>query len=99
MPAEKLKAVEFRSATAAQNGRELIATAFLGDRGVAKARFGDGFPARRPRIRGFRARLDTRIPETGAASYPPTKGSGGGKQPMGKGASRWPERSFSAALL
>ena len=33
-----------------------------------------------------------------SAAYPPTKGSGGGKQPLGKGGSRCPARSFSAAL-
>jgi hypothetical protein len=32
------------------------------------------------------------------AAYPPTNGRGGGKQPMGKGVSRCPARSFSAAL-
>jgi len=33
-----------------------------------------------------------------SAAYLPTKGRGGGKQPMGKGASRRPARSFSVAL-
>ena len=40
VPAEKLKVAELRSATAAGNERELIAASFLGDGGVAKARFG-----------------------------------------------------------
>jgi hypothetical protein len=69
VPPEKLRVAELRSATAPENWRELIATVFLGDRGVAKAQFGGNLAARRHRIRGFRACLDTRNPEKEAVFY------------------------------
>jgi hypothetical protein len=92
-----------------KNGHEVIFASLLGELEAVPKILGADFPARRPPIRGFWARLDTRIPwlsvpragmeavfksRRQSAVYPPTNGSGGGKQPIGKGGSRCPALSF-----
>jgi hypothetical protein len=114
VPPEKLKVAELRSAIAPENGsrgdRRRLPRGIEGSQGevfeaicwadvLGLAVSGLGWThvsqgSLVPRA-GSQAVFKSRLR---SAVYPPTKGSGGGKQPMGKGASRWPARSFSAAL-
>ena len=114
VPPEKLKVAELRSANAPENGargdRRRLPRGIEGSQGevfeaICRA---DVLGFAVSGLVWTHVSQGSLVPRAGIAAafksrrrsavYPPTKGRGGGKHPKGKGGSRCPARSFSAAL-